>query len=225
MLSKGCTVRELPIFGTLWNDNILINGVIDEIKIKSNGKMEIRELKTRMKKTLPNKAIQKKNELQVMIYQKLLCDLIIWKTGLNKFKEHVEVKWDLELCTDVKKYAEELSAPSSTLNDIYKVLESFLEGAKFQEFGCSVIEYCFQSTKETIGLHAFNYSEMWLRGVLDKQFDYLLGKRNSIGVDIEEAWKCRNCDYQDICSWRENQDSKCRERNTRNLSVGLGQFS
>ena len=192
---------------------------------KDNGKMEIRELKTRAKKTLPNKAIQEKYELQVMIYQKLLCDLIIRKTGLNTIKDHVKVKWDLELNTEVKIYAEELSAPASTLNDVYKVLESFLEGAKFQEFGCSFIEYCFQSTKETIGFHEFYYSEMWLRDILEKQFDYLLGERNPIGVDIEEAWKCQNCDYQDICSWRKKQDSKCRERNALNTCVGLGQLS
>ena len=217
MLSEGDMVREVEIFGTLWDDDILINGIIDEIRLNDDRRLELRELKTRSKRTMPSNAIQKKYELQVMIYQKLLCDLIVWKTGLKTLKEHIEVNWDLELNEDVKSYSKELFAASSTLNEVYNVLQKFLEVTKFQEYGSLFIEYCYQTTTETIGFHKFDYNEIWLREVIEKQFTYLLGNRACIGVDIEEAWKCHACDYQDICSWRITQERKFREKNELNF--------
>ena len=225
MLSSGHTVREFVIFGTLWNDVALINGIIDEINLNKDGKFEIRELKTRTKKGLPANSIQKKFKMQTMIYRKLLFDLIILKTGLNSVKQHVQLKWNMDLSNSVKSYTEELLVPCLTLNDVFIVLENFLEGTKFREFGSCVIEYFCQPTKETIGLQEFDYNEMWLKRVIGNQFDYLLGKRRPTGVDMEDAWKCHICDYQDVCSWRKRQDDKCREKNAQNFTGELGQAS
>ena len=218
ILSQGGTIRELQIFGELFKKEIFINGIIDEIRLNEEGKIEIRELKTRSRDSMPAKSQHSKNELQVAIYQKLLNDLLIKKTGLGMIKKYVSLKWEEKVNGHVQEYSEELLLPCETLNDTYNALEHFLEITKFPDFGDAVIEYCYQNDKTTIGTYLFEYDEDWLEGVLVKQFEYLMGDRTPSGVDIEEAWKCLNCDYNEVCSWRQKHEEQCRRKNAINFA-------
>eukprot|EP00112_Aurelia_sp_Birch-Aquarium-sp1_P025020 Seg813.7 transcript_id=Seg813.7/GoldUCD/mRNA.D3Y31 product="Exonuclease V" protein_id=Seg813.7/GoldUCD/D3Y31 len=218
ILSQGGTIRELQIFGDLFKKEIFIKGIIDEIRLNDENKIEVRELKTRSRDSMPAKSQHAKNELQVAIYQKLLNDLLVEKTSLEKIKKYVSLKWEVKLNNHVIEYSRELLIPCDTLNDTYNALENFLEMTKFPEFGDAVIEYCYQNDKNTIGTYVCEYDEHWLKGVLTKQFDYLMGDKPPCGVDIEEAWKCLNCDYNEICSWRQEREEACRKKNAVNFA-------
>lgn len=217
MLSQGSMIRELPVFGTLWEEGTLVKGVIDEIRFNAESKLEIKELKTRSKLGKIANVVQKKYELQVMIYEKLLRDLLIEKSSLKKLKKLLNLDWNLELHEEVKKYTIELRLPCSTLAEVYNEVESFLKSTEFPKFASPVIEYSCQSTGGEIGQHTFDYDEPWLRLIMEKHFEYLHGKRRAVGVDVEEAWKCFNCDYFEICEWRKDQERKCRELNSMNF--------
>ena len=218
ILSQGGTICELQIFGELFKKEIFIKGIIDDIGLNDEGEIEIRELKTRSKDSMPARSQHSKNELQVAIYRKLLNDLLVEKTSLGTIKKYVSLKWEEKVNDHVKDYSEELLVPSETLNDTYNALENFLNLTKFPKFGDAVIEYCYQNDKKTIGTYLCKYDEDWLQGVLTKQFEYLVGDRTPYGVDIEEAWKCLNCDYNEVCSWRQKREEECRKKNALNFA-------
>ena len=217
-LIEGATVRELTIFGNVWKDELFINGVIDEIKLDGNKKLEIHELKTRTVKKMPAKAQQTKDKLQAMIYRKLVHDLLFRKCGLQALKKHVPLNWNLVLNYNLQMYANELLGPCSTLNEVFNILDGFLRFVKFPELGSAVIEYCYQRDRSNIGFKKYQYDEMWLRSTIYHQLDYILGRREPVGVDIEEAWKCGRCDYCDSCAWRKTEEKKLKERNTSNFT-------
>ncbi len=134
-------------------------------------------------------------------------------------KEHVELEWGSKLNEEVVSYSEELGLSCLTLEEVGKVLTNFLEIYEFPLFGDSVIEYCYQENKETICCCSCEYDELKLRDTMLKQYEYLQGRRRACGVDIEEAWKCRTCDYSEICSWRESQEMECQKKNSSNFDV------
>ncbi|XP_065055066.1 exonuclease V-like [Rhopilema esculentum] len=217
-LIEGATVRELSIFGNVWEDELFVNGVIDEIKLDGNKRLEIHELKTRTVKKMPAKAQQTKDKLQAMIYRKLVHDLLFRKCGLQALKKHVPLNWNLVLNYNLQMYANELLGPCSTLNEVFKIFDGFLRFVKFPELGSAVIEYCYQRDHSNIGFNKYQYDEMWLRSTIYHQLDYILGRREPVGVDIEEAWKCGRCDYYDSCAWRKTEEKKLKERNTSNFT-------
>eukprot|EP00794_Sanderia_malayensis_P014346 gene14346-15842_t len=219
LLHQGSTIREFQIFGHLFNEEIFIQGIIDEICINQNGLLEIRELKTRSVKSMPRSSQHKKNSLQVSIYRKLLEDLLVKKTGMNVIEKHVMLDWECQLNQDVLSYAEELGLSCCTLGTTREILMAFLNLVTFPPFASPVIEYCYQNDKQIIGCLTCEYDEESLKKLLSKQYDFLLGKRQATGVDIEDAWKCNNCDYFDICSWRERREIACRKTNAVNFKL------
>jgi exonuclease V len=40
---------------------------------------------------------------------------------------------------------------------------------------------------------------------LTKSEPYWVGTREPEGVDIEDVYKCQWCDYNEICTWREEK--------------------
>lgn len=45
------------------------------------------------------------------------------------------------------------------------------------------------------------YDDVWFRTQMTRYLAYWEGKRGCQGVDIEEAWKCHSCEYQESCAW------------------------
>ena len=76
-----------------------------------------------------------------------------------------------------------------------------------------LIEYCYQPDKSTIAIQSVQYDENWLREQLEHCFSYWKGKRSVYGVDIEEAWKCFKCDFEEICEWRKRKSEECAFKN------------
>ena len=80
-----------------------------------------------------------------------------------------------------------------------------------------LIEYCYQPDKSTIAVDSVEYDESWLLQKLKHSFNYWNGQRSVAGVDIEEAWKCSKCDFEEICQWRKNKADEYALRNKVNM--------
>ena len=50
--------------------------------------------------------------------------------------------------------------------------------------------------------------QQWLRDKMRDYLPYWRGSRRPIGVEIEEAWKCQNCDFAEECEWRIKKAAK-----------------
>lgn len=53
-----------------------------------------------------------------------------------------------------------------------------------------------------IGSRAFEYNDDTSTGYLKESLAWWDGKRPTKGVEIEEAYKCRACDFEEGCTWR-----------------------
>jgi exonuclease V len=51
-----------------------------------------------------------------------------------------------------------------------------------------------------------------LKVYLDRELEWLNGEREPLGVVIEEAYKCKTCDYADICDWRRARVAEATEK-------------
>jgi exonuclease V len=64
------------------------------------------------------------------------------------------------------------------------------------------IEYIHQETAAVLGTEIVAFDEKEVRSKVQHYMAYWMGHREPQGVDVEEAWKCRTCNYIDICEWR-----------------------
>ncbi len=64
------------------------------------------------------------------------------------------------------------------------------------------IQYIHQSTRTPIFSKLFIYDKAQLQMSVGEVLDFWKGRRSPKGVDIEEAYKCRLCDFQEGCSFR-----------------------
>ncbi|KAI2743994.1 hypothetical protein DTO013E5_3260 [Penicillium roqueforti] len=60
--------------------------------------------------------------------------------------------------------------------------------------------------RQLIGSRSFLFDPTTLTSYLADQMTWWRGKRDPVGVDIMDAWKCRVCEFRDECSWREERE-------------------
>ncbi|KAJ9137451.1 Exonuclease V [Pleurostoma richardsiae] len=67
-----------------------------------------------------------------------------------------------------------------------------------------------------VGQNVFPVDDNSLNQFLAENMQWWNGKRKAHGVDIEEAFKCRTCEFAELCTWRKEMDEenlrKVRER-------------
>ena len=83
------------------------------------------------------------------------------------------------------------------------------------------VEYRRQTDGEIIGLRTFVYDDRVLQTYLDDVMSWWRGQRAPVGVAVEEAFKCRICEFADECEWRNGkvEESIVRHRQRRVKSV------
>ncbi|KAF5252121.1 hypothetical protein FANTH_2869 [Fusarium anthophilum] len=74
------------------------------------------------------------------------------------------------------------------------------------------VQYVHRSDGREIDLHDFPVSRQALETYLANYMDWWKGKRDARGVDIEEAFKCRTCEFASDCSWRQGMDDEMLQR-------------
>jgi len=84
-------------------------------------------------------------------------------------------------------------------------------------------EYRSRDDGEIVGSKEFLMEEEELTTYLGKEMQWWKGERDAVGVVVEEAFKCRSCDFADACEWRlkkvEEAKEKVRMRRKRSSAV------
>lgn len=63
-------------------------------------------------------------------------------------------------------------------------------------------EYRSRDKGEIIGSKTFAMDEVELKTYIDHEMQWWKGEREAEGVVVEEAYKCRTCEFAETCSWR-----------------------
>jgi exonuclease V len=66
-------------------------------------------------------------------------------------------------------------------------------------------EFRYSETGEILGNKVFAYDAKILRDYLTDEMSWWKGERQARGVDIEEAFKCRICEFSEECTWRKEK--------------------
>ncbi|XP_059829410.1 exonuclease V isoform X1 [Hypanus sabinus] len=213
-LQTGERVRELPVFGEV--EGIFLVGVIDELCYNSSGELELRELKTRGQPTLPHAAQRKSHHLQVSVYKLLFEALIKGQLNKDTIIHHLHLQTERSFSSEVMAYAEMIGLSVNTFGDLLDLIFLNLMYAEIPTIDVLKIEYCYQADASVIGTEVVCFEEEWVKKELKYYCSFWKGQREAKGVDIEEAWKCRTCDFADICQWRKKKAEEAAEKNQAN---------
>ena len=206
-------MREIPIFGAPFGQDLFMVGTIDEISCDQQAlDFQLLELKTRTSKSLPTRAQQVTHKLQVILYKRMFDDLVMGKITKELLVKHLGLRLDYSFSEDIMKHLGESDLKHCTNLD--HLLEYTFE--KLQSVPCikeCLVEYCYQGDQSVIAKLNVDYDEPWLERKFKDCAKFWLGTRSAVGVDIEEAWKCQRCPYADDCSWRMSKAEQYSKKN------------
>ncbi|XP_078278496.1 exonuclease V isoform X2 [Rhinoraja longicauda] len=213
-LQAGERVRELPVFGEV--EGIFLVGVIDELCYGSSGELELHELKTRAQPTLPSAAQRKSHHLQVNVYKLLFEALIKGQLKKDTIIQHLQLQTAQSFGSEVMLHAKKMGLFVNTFGELLDLIFLNLMYIQIPTIGVLKIEYCYQADASVIGTEVVHFEERRLDKELKHYCSFWKGQREAQGVDIEEAWKCRSCDFADICQWREKKAEEAVQKNRAN---------
>ena len=199
---NGLTVaREVPVFGIPFDEDVLVIGVIDELRFDPESYViDLLELKTRKVKSLPKESQLHQHKLQVMVYKKLFDDLVKGKLAKEKVARHLRLSLDKQFGDSICKHLEDKLITSKNLSNLFDFV--FMKAQTMTCISQIFIEYVHQDTNETILHKEMFYDDDELRTQYVWLLKFWKGKRRAAGVDIEESYKCQYCEFADICEWR-----------------------
>ncbi|KAM3436017.1 hypothetical protein NHJ13734_005294 [Beauveria thailandica] len=121
-------------------------------------------------------------------------------------------------------YEDDCPPPSSAATEPagalpYKSLRELLPlvarevGLAFPEGAASMgsmlrVQYVYRADGREIGHHDFPVSRSVLDEYLEVYMAWWRGERRASGVSLEEAFKCRMCEFAEVCTWRAKMDAK-----------------
>ncbi|KAK9468693.1 exonuclease V [Lipomyces arxii] len=208
----------------------LLNGISRQIRIA--------DIKTRLHRTLPPESQSRSTYYQLLLYWRLFADLVDDKFDFERFTKDFKMDINAKLSDDfrkevlsddftVKVFEKELRRPNAQLSFEYSYLLRNLQTLKdvwtalrlkFAEFRGKIntqmsVLYIYQANKKTFAGTDFTFNESDLQNKMKDSLEYWRAQRDPIGVEIEEAYKCRSCDFADRCPWRLEKIKESTERN------------
>lgn len=203
LLEAGERVREFPVFGVL--EGVFVKGVIDEVMYNQKGELVLNELKTRKQNCLPSSAQDKVNCFQVGLYKLLFDGLVRGEVKKDHVLNHLKLRSGQVLGAGVQAHAKSIGFQVTTFEELVDALLITVSSSDLPCIDLLQIEYYHQGSSGPIGTRVAPFDEAQLRTELQSQLAYWRGQREPKGVDIEEAWKCKSCLYEQTCNWTKNR--------------------
>jgi exonuclease V len=201
--------------------------------LRPDRQVYIADVKTRGVRSLPSGASLRPTWMQLMLYRKLLKSL-----SLNTVDaETIFARYDV---APLETFSEVFMLEAGTTGSDYMQLDSdipedqvlrdnelrshpnllslwSLMVSEYQQTIPSVSdilrgEFRYSKTGEIIGSRLTAYSDEVIDEYVDDEMKWWKGVREAKGVDIEEAFKCRVCDFADDCTWRKNKIEEATEK-------------
>ncbi|MCL4381112.1 exonuclease V [Candidatus Marsarchaeota archaeon] len=193
LLGKNKKAREISIYGM--EDNFKLIGKIDEIDIR-DGSAVIVENKTRESNKIPSEAQTLTNKIQIIIYRKLLNDILQNRFGYEKFNavySLTRMHLTAEFVTQLDALGVEKGMQS--LNEVSK--KFFDSIARMKNMDDEMyLKYINRNTGEVMKSVEIKYDENYARDVLAFTMKYWRGARQALPVPEKETWKCSFCKFR-----------------------------
>lgn len=225
--------RELEVWGLI--EGQVVNGVIDELSYRppdasakthpyytdkeglvfddceAGRQVYLTDVKTRSVDSLPGVVALRPTCMQLMLYRHLLeklasntvdAEAIFARYQLQPLESLTETF--LEDISDIG--AQEASAYPNLLS-LWSLLVTELQMTFPTNTLSPILRAEFRSARsgDVLGSQLFKYEEEEVEKWTADQFAWWQGQRQPRGVDIEEAYKCKSCEFVDGCGWRKSK--------------------
>ena len=174
-----------------------------------NRQTYVADVKTRSVCSVPTGASLRPVWMQLMLYRKLLESLSSNMVDAETVFARYSVS-PLEPFTGIFIEAIGGLGPVNEVADFPNLLSlwSLLITEMQQTFSSSSlspilrVEYRYAKTGDVIDNELTVYNESEIEQYTTEKMAWWKGKREAKGVEVEEAFKCRICDFAEECSWR-----------------------
>jgi exonuclease V len=190
----------------------------------------ITDVKTRGVKSIPSGATLRPTYMQLMLYRKLLAalasnsvdaDFVFARYNLDPLEPFSPVFISEVNRTGFDLPQSDSDGESPSVGDTHSTSMGELDvhnnlsalwSLMISEFSRAIpfasisnvlrAEFRWTRTGDIIGSHMFLYDDSVLTEYISSGMSWWKGKRTAQGVEVEEAFKCRSCDFADTCTWR-----------------------
>ncbi|KAF9696830.1 hypothetical protein EKO04_005293 [Ascochyta lentis] len=184
----------------------------------------IADVKTRGVRTKPTGASLRPTWMQLMLYRKLLESLslntvdaqtVLARYDLNPLEPFTEVF--LQEIGDIGPGdigPNDKAANFPNLLSLWSLLVTEMQ-LTIPPFSLSSIlraEFRYAKTGDVIGSELTVYDAGIIERYINDEMAWWKGNREAKGVEIEEAFKCRICDFADDCTWRQKKVDEAVEK-------------
>ncbi|KAI9814872.1 MAG: hypothetical protein M1826_002142 [Phylliscum demangeonii] len=215
-------------------------------------KIYLTDVKTRTSQVLPQTISFRPTLLQLMIYHRLLADLVSGAVDpaiifaryrvdpaaplTDAFLDEIQRLQDIDLFfSTATTLVSPLPSPSPqapqparapiTLHDLWALLQHHLR-TTFPAGRASLspvlqAEYRRAADGSLLGAKTFLYEDAVVAPYLAEELAWWAGRRPAIGVPVEEAYKCRSCEFANDCAWRQEKAQQAVYA-YRSLALGAG---
>lgn len=188
------------------------------------------DVKTRGTKSMPTSAARGPTEMQLMLYRKLLeslalntvdAETVFARYGVQPLEPFTgtfisELSEIDGITPDKENSFATLQASEISLHPnlfaLWSLMISELQLAVNNVSSILRAEFRHSKTSELIGSEVFAYEEDRLEKYVDKEMSWWKGERKAKGVEIEEAFKCRTCEFAEDCEWRRRKIEEATEK-------------
>ena len=194
LLAEGIT-RELYVFGKA--AGFPIAGIVDEISLKE-GRIIILDHKTRLKPSLPPPPSVRPTEVQLMLYHKLLEDLVRGNYSYEDFVLDAKLESPGNISAELKEQLEQagMHVTEVSVEKLARgVFDAFRRLPPLSDF--LIARYIHQGTGDHIGDKAILYDPGLIEEKLAHAEEFWAGRRKSVKAGFREKWKCNYCEYRD----------------------------
>ena len=210
-ISRGEMEREIKVFGYPFDLGTMVTGIVDQLEYCSqDGSLIMLELKTRRQHSMPGPEQRKSHDLQLMLYKNLLDQLTQGQADWFFLLQEMRLDMLMPLSLGPLQYIRELGldgffTPSPahpntlTLGQVTTGVGSLVVGLDLPPVTTLLLQYEHQSTGDVIGVELVLHEENWAKKIAGASLEFWQGEREAAGVDIEDAWKCHSCQFQDVC--------------------------
>jgi exonuclease V len=210
--------RELLVWGFV--NSLFVRGSVDELNLK-NQRLHISDTKTRRSGNMPSEPQKRTTRFQLMIYNKLLHDLVAGDFSANQLLKFYGIKNRTNISDDFKKQVNDIG--SLIEPNIRKLAEN-----TFKLFGIlprtekgMTVRYERQEDGVLIGTDEFLFADEDFQKDCDFVEGFWLGKREARPVGAKNSWKCRYCEFVNDCIGEQKVDTKNQSSSLDNFFVSL----
>ena len=203
LVSRGMT-RELPVWGFI--NSLFVVGSVDELDVK-NRRLYILDTKTRRSGNMPSVSQRITTRFQLMIYNKLLYNLVAGKFSHSQLLKSFGLRNDDTISHEFKKQINEIGdqIEPNVRNFSSATLKLFKNLPPPEK--AMIVKYETQDDRELIGTDEFSFDPERFKRDCDFVEGFWRGKRKATPVGTRNAWKCKYCEFETDCEEKPNRNA------------------